>query len=277
MLGDITPQSQDFITVFIDGFPSDYWHLCLTERPAIPIPEKQFNKDDVLGRNGSFYTFYAFENMTLKLTFNYLEDVVDFKAFTQQMPHIRKWLHDGQKLEFSDRPDEYYVIQNAQFNGDVVNDIAEYGEFDVTLILKPFAQIYETEPLIIPIASDGKSATLRFYNNSIEDSLPTIEWESNGQVAITMNDNYSETFKTATNRFTGGTKVRTRFKVDGKTKTFQYLDVNGKWQLAGDFQALAGYPLAKSGANKIEIKNAYQSVNTSDRIYTASILRNMVR
>ncbi|HCR3244377.1 TPA: phage tail protein, partial [Enterococcus faecium] len=136
----------DCIHSIIDGFP-DYLHkLALAERPTIPSPKRQRVETSVLGRLGGLVQDYSFEDMSFTLHYNYLEDAEDHQAFKQSFYIMRHWLNYAKKLEFSDDPNVYYVIQTIDI-GDAENDIVEWGEFDVNITAKPFARVQEDVPI----------------------------------------------------------------------------------------------------------------------------------
>ncbi|MDP8591566.1 phage tail protein, partial [Enterococcus lactis] len=99
---------------------------------------------------------------------NYLEDVEDHQAFKQSFYIMRHWLNYAKKLEFSDDPNVYYVIQTIDI-GDAENDIVEWGEFDVNITAKPFARVQEDVPITV-----DKPQSFSLLNNSLEESFPKI-------------------------------------------------------------------------------------------------------
>ncbi|EOS7873562.1 phage tail protein [Enterococcus hirae] len=158
----------DCIHSIIDGFP-DYLHkLALAERPTIPSPKRQRVETSVLGRLGGLVQDYSFEDMSFTLHYNYLEDVEDHQAFKQSFYIMRHWLNYAKKLEFSDDPNVYYVIQTIDI-GDAENDIVEWGEFDVNITVKPFARVQEDVPITV-----DKPQSFNLLNNSLEESFPKI-------------------------------------------------------------------------------------------------------
>ncbi|HAR0389769.1 TPA: phage tail protein, partial [Enterococcus faecium] len=78
------------------------------------------------------------------------------------------WLNYAKKLEFSDDPNVYYVIQTIDI-GDAENDIVEWGEFDVNITAKPFARVQEDVPITV-----DKPQSFNLLNNSLEESFPKI-------------------------------------------------------------------------------------------------------
>lgn len=257
----------DFITVYIDGFPSTHWRLCISERPSIPIPERQVQVDEVIGRLGAFYTKYGYKDMDVDLTFNFLEDFVDFKSFKQQLPHIRHWLEAGEKLEFSDEPELYYLMRNVRFNGDIDNEVVEFGEFTVTVTLAPFARVYEEEGIhVIPEGTNtNTNLTTTIFNSSIETSYPRFEFDFsmiNQSVTIETSDRdgnitYSFTLldpSSSSNAIPLGSKI----VMDSESKTVYWIrdtqpDVKNyisKYTI-GD----TGFPQLVAGVNIVRVKD----------------------
>ncbi|TKM04822.1 phage tail protein, partial [Enterococcus faecium] len=76
---------------------------------------------------GGLVQDYSFEDMSITLHYNYLEDVEDHQAFKQSFYIMRHWLNYAKKLEFYDDPNVYYVIQTNDI-WDAENDIVESGE-----------------------------------------------------------------------------------------------------------------------------------------------------
>ncbi|MDO2162534.1 hypothetical protein Q2430_27395, partial [Escherichia coli] len=70
----------------------------------------------------------------------------------------------AKKLEFSDDPNVYYVIQTIDI-GDAENDIVEWGDFDVNITAKPFARVQEDVPITV-----DKPQSFNLLNNSLEES-----------------------------------------------------------------------------------------------------------
>jgi phage-related protein len=158
----------DCINSIIDGFP-DYLHkLALAERPAIPSPKRQRVETSVLGRLGGLVQDYSFEDMSFTLQYNYLEEVEDYQAFKQSFYIMRHWLNYAKKLEFSDDPNVYYVVQSIDIS-DAENDIIEWGKFDVNVTVKPFARVQEDLPITV-----NDPGEFDLLNNSLEKSFPKI-------------------------------------------------------------------------------------------------------
>lgn len=272
-----TSITDDRISVIIDGFPSDYWRICLEERPSIPIPVRQVQIDDVLGKMGAFYTKFGYKDMDVDLTFNFLEEVTDFKAWKEQFPHVRKWLTDGKVLEFSDELSNYYLIQNVTFSKDVINDIVEYGEFTVTVTLAPFARVHEDVPINIlenfinpnPVWTTGSVA---IFNASVEQSKPIFYIRSNtGAFNLTVKDiakNKKVIFQAnhqTTNTYT--------YIIDSERKLFYYVDAFGKINNISAYTAIDGFPELAPEENTVDVT----TIDRTKIIYSCEVYRNMLR
>lgn len=127
----------DIKTLFLD----------LAERPKIPTPELDVEHKDIRGRNGSLTKKYAFKDINLPLTFNFLETTQSFK---QAFRTAKLIFFTALTLELDDDPGIYYKIKSVSIS-DADNDIEEYGQFTATFVLAPFA--YERTD-IVPISGN---------------------------------------------------------------------------------------------------------------------------
>lgn len=178
--------NSDCIELYIDSFPASYYRLALAERPNVPTPKRQHETVEVMNRLGALHQHYSYDDMEIDLHFNYLEEVLDFKSFKQQMSNVRHWLHNGAKLELSDEPEIYYLMKHVEIS-DIVNDIIEYGEFTAKVTLAPFGRVHEDAPLTLTADSNKHIATY-IYNDSIEDSLPLIILNGTGDITLSINN-----------------------------------------------------------------------------------------
>lgn len=267
----------DRISVIVDGFPSDYWHICLTERPSIPTPERQVQIDDVLGKMGSFYTKFGYNDMTVDLTFNFLEDVVDYKAWKAQFPYVRKWLSDGNRLEFSDDKSIYYIMRNVIFGKDVLNDMIEYGEFTVSIVLAPFARVKEEPINLLPVNNESTYFQTKVFNASIENSYPTIKaiTENRGFVLSITDKNGIESAISVLPPLAGYPTGLVEYTIDCERKLMYYQHPNtGKQIYFGDVEDGNEFPMLPSGESLITFNG-----NNSNNIKPVKLdlFRNMLR
>lgn len=276
----LTNPKHDAIIVDIDGFPSSHWRICLTERPPIPTPKRQLNVDTVLGKLGAFYTKFGWEDMTAKLTFNFLEDVEDFKSFKQQIPYIRAWLENGKVMQFSDEPNVYYLMRNIVINGDINNEMVEYGEFTVDVTLAPFGRVVED----IPVDLTNRQGAIRTpysimtYNASSETSYPRFEFVANDpNFSLTVRNVLTGEYHSFIVRRTSTSGVPTgdhTYVIDCENKVFYWLDTDGSKHLLTNYSTTDVFPFLTVGENQISMttRDSYEANFKAFNMY-----RNMLR
>jgi phage-related protein len=120
----------------------EQYHMSLTERPAIPTAEQDVEHIIVRGRHGSLTKKYAFNDVTFKPEFNYLESDVPFATAYRT---FKMALFRAQVLEFEDDPGVYRKIKSVSVD-DAGNEDLYYGSFPVTFTLDPF--VYSTDTSI---------------------------------------------------------------------------------------------------------------------------------
>lgn len=234
--------NEDCVALILDDIPSYYWRIGVADRPNVPTPERQAMTTSVLGRLGEYREYFSFNDMELTITLNYLEDVEDFKAFKAQFYSVRKWLLDGQRLSFSDEPDVYYIVKGVSV-GDATNDVIEYGEFDVTFTLAPFARVYEDEPIRLATSATGDVPILV---ETIENSYPLIVFTA----TVTNPEFRINDFGVI--RFTGLT-VNTVYYFDCELQVFYRKESTGNVEMALNVQTIV-YPEFTDGVNQFYSK-----------------------
>lgn len=277
----ITSPKDDSIIVDIDGFPSSHWRICLSERPPIPTPKRQVQIDSVLGKLGGFYTKFGWEDMDVKLTFNFLEDVVEFKSFKQQIPHIRTWLENGKIMQFSDEPETYFIMRNVVFSGDIGNDMVEYGEFDVTVTLAPFGRVVEETPVNI---MNGKSSistpySIMTFNASTETSYPRFVFETTDAAmdlsirnVLTGDTNRIRISRQANSGVPAG---RATYVIDCELKLVYWLDTDGVKHLMTNYTTDSEFPMLTVGENQISLTGI--DIGSEASFSKFDMYRNMLR
>lgn len=235
--------NDDCVTVVIDGFPAYYWKLSVKDRPAITSPDKQIETTQILGHMGDFYEVFAYQDMETEISFNYLEDVEDYKAFKAQFYNIRQWLYSGKQLIISDEPNIYYIIKNVVL-GEALNDMVEYGEFSATFTLAPFGRIIDDNP--ITFASQQLN-DVQLLIETAETCFPKVEFTaSTGVSEFRINDTMV--------RFKGLT-VGKRYAYDSDLKSFYEIDANGNFiEQASKVQTLV-FPTFEDGVNLFYCKD----------------------
>ena len=161
------------LELIIDDISSEDYGLCLTERPIIPTPIRDVEQINVRGRNGSLTRKYGYLDIDIPVRLNLMTD-----ALKGDVRALKPWLLNGAKLQLSD-DSVYYVINNTVV-GDIENEIAEYGVFDVVFNCKPFA----IEDIIFP-AITVKGATV--YNPGTATADPYIKVTGSGSITLTIN------------------------------------------------------------------------------------------
>lgn len=204
--------TDDCITMILDGVPAFYWRLGLAERPHIPTPERQGVVTEIMGRLGQYREHFSFNDMDIEVKMNYLEDVVDFNSFKTQFYTIRKWLLEGKRLSFSDEPHIYYLVKAVAI-GDALNDMVEYGEFDVKLTVAPFGRVYEDSPIQM---KNSPTTDTPFLVETLENSYPLIEFRPTSSTPeFRINDTLI--------RFVDLSVTKTYY-LDSELKVFYYVD-----------------------------------------------------
>lgn len=225
----------DIIEVIIDSISCQSYRLCVVDRPPVPSPKLKYTEINVKGRNGSYYEKYGYEDIEYQLTFNYLEEP-ETGTFKLQMRKIRQWLYMADRLELSDEPDVYYEVKKVEI-GDAENDIVEFGFFEVTFTLAPFAKIIENSP--IEYAKTASNLEVVFDNRSIVNSEPKIIIYGSGDCTVTINAGESI-------KFTG---IDGSIIIDCERKLTYKTDANGAHMNQSSKQSSNAYPELKPGDN----------------------------
>ena len=160
------------LELIIDDISSEDYGLCLMERPIIPTPIRDVEQINVRGRNGSLTRKYGYLDIDIPVRLNLMTD-----ALKGDVRALKPWLLNGTKFQLSD-DSVYYVINNVVM-GDVENEIAEYGLFDITFNCKPFA--YED------ISPFTLTASGTVYNPGTEKALPYIKVTGSGAITLDIN------------------------------------------------------------------------------------------
>lgn len=176
--------------VNLDGVNISKYKLSVTDRPPVPTPEQDVEHKEIRGRHGSLTKKYAFKDIEYKLTFNFLED----SAFKQAFRVAKLAFFNAKKLSFDDDPGIYYKIKSLTID-DADNDVEEYGQFDVTFTLDPFAYEetrtqtitaattlnnagYESEPYIKAYAAGTGNIYIGSQTITVTNINGTIEIDS---------------------------------------------------------------------------------------------------
>lgn len=226
------------VKTFIDGTNIAALDLALVNRPKIPTAKRDVEATAVKGSlHGSRYTKYGYEDVPLTLSFNYLEEHVPFK---RAYPKIKQMLTAATRLRFSDDDGAYRKVKNVTI-GDAENDIAEYGAFDVDLVLDPL--YYMPSSLVTLTKAD------RIYNSGTEVSEPYIKIVGNGDITLTIN-NEAFVFK----------GVKDFIELDCYTMNAYKTDTDGVLSNANTQMMTPYFPVLQPGWNTFDWMGTVNSV-----------------
>lgn len=232
----------DIIEAIIDNVSCRSYRLCVVGRPKVPSPKLKYQQHDVYGHNGAYYDKNGYEDVPYTLTFNYLEEP-EVGTFKYQMRKIRQWLYKAERLELSDEPDIFYTIKKVEI-GDAENDIVEFGYFDVTFTLAPFAKVIENSPLEYTKGTENLEVV--FDNRSIINSEPKIILYGSGDCTVYLNS--GEAF--------GFTAIDESITIDSERKLTYKTDSNGAHMNQSAKQSSNAYPELVAGDNTLVVVGA---------------------
>lgn len=149
------------------------FELGLVERPVIPVAKRKLEKIDVPGRHGSLTKKGEFEDVSFTVKFNLLERV-NIKPLVRR---IKGWLLQAKTLSFTDDEEIYRKVKHVEI-GDIVNEIEEYGMFDVTFTTAPFEYAI-CQPIEI-------TRPITLFNPGTFESLPKLTVYGTGDITITV-------------------------------------------------------------------------------------------
>lgn len=219
----------------LDDESSCQFNICMAERPIIPTPKQIVETYQIPGRHGSLTRLGAFEDITLPVPFNLLEN----ENVKQKLRMFKGWLFSNKKkLRFSD-DDVYYKIKHVEV-GDIDNQIAEYGYFTVTFLLDPF-QYVMTPPINSFIGGS-------LLNIGTKEAEPRITIYGSGDINLIVND------KTLQLKDVNGFIV-----IDSELKLIYKEAENLSEKTIGEF------PLFKTGNNEIKWTGTVSKVSIEPR------------
>ncbi|HJF88182.1 MAG TPA: phage tail family protein [Companilactobacillus farciminis] len=219
----------------IDGVYDSDMLLAVEDRPALSNPNYEFESDYVDGRNGSLSRLKYIKDVTQKVKFNMLEDF----NVKEKLRHIKSWLFNCKKIRFDD--DIVYRKVKYVEIGDIDNEIAEYGSFEVSFVCDPFE--YHVGNDEVTIVKDGI-----IFNRGTIYSLPKLEIMGSGEGVVTINDQAIELNLTVEHAY-----------IDSEIQEIYKDDTNLGLSMVGDF------PRLKPGQNDIEISGDFDTVKFNVR------------
>ncbi|SHJ63926.1 putative phage tail component, N-terminal domain-containing protein [Clostridium amylolyticum] len=196
--------------------------ICSVERPAIPSAEQTLKIYEVDGRDGSLTEKGNWRDIELPINFNLLDE----ENIRMKMRKFKALLINAKKLVLEEEPDVFYKIKFVKM-GDIVNEIAEHGEFQLTFRLEPFAYMDFTDTIYLT-----NQATI--FNPGTYFSEPVITLYGSGNINLTIGET-NLILKEVANFITINTPLKSAYK--------EQLPLNNK--------ILGNFPVLNPGDNKI--------------------------
>ncbi|EOZ4955632.1 phage tail domain-containing protein [Streptococcus pyogenes] len=171
------------LDAIIDDFKLSDFGISLAKRPVIPIAEQEVIYHEGIDElDGALTEYGSLKNRTFDLLCNMLEDVPILAIIRQ---FRAKLLKDKEyTLSLSDDLGYYYLVKHFKL-GNIESEIAEHGEFKISVTADPYD--YKVEPIeIIGINS------LTVENKGTALALPVIKITGLGTVSLNVG-NYSLT------------------------------------------------------------------------------------
>ena len=145
----------------LDGNDIELLNLCLEGRPQITSPESKTVEYDLDGGfNGNVFVDTGWNNLSIKVRFNYLE-VSSTVTFREQFAMYRSRFYSAKTLEFNDQPDVIYTVKTVRI-GDALNDFVDYGSFEIEFICEPFG-IKTSAPIVITATTNTLQNNTGWY------------------------------------------------------------------------------------------------------------------
>lgn len=163
--------------IYINDIADFEYDLCMVDRPSIPTPNRNIEYYEIEGRHGTLHEKKTFSDVELTVTFNLLSEENIKKSIRQ----IKAWLLSADTIYFSDEDDVYYIVKNTVI-GDIENEIEEYGEFEVTFTLDPFAYAKYS---LTSVTNQSK----KIINPGTFESEPIMKVYGVGNITLTVNSN----------------------------------------------------------------------------------------
>lgn len=162
-------------SIVIDNTQDTDMLLAVSDRPEVSSPEFDYESDYVDGRDGSLNRLKYIKDVEQKVSFNILENF----NIKSQLRFIKSWLFNCKEFYFTDD----FVYRKVKYTkiGDIKNEIADYGEFDVTFVCDPFEYSLDEPKITV-------SQKAEINNKGTYYSLPTIRMLGKGRGTLTIND-----------------------------------------------------------------------------------------
>lgn len=137
---------------FVDKFRgeplgiSEQFGITLKERPSIPTAELRYDTNKIQGMAGDHATEDDYENVEIILAFNYINSEANARETYNAVSNYLATMKPGIRVRFSDDTDgTFRVLARKPLIEELNNDLYNWGDFEIILILKPFRYIEEKE------------------------------------------------------------------------------------------------------------------------------------
>jgi predicted phage tail component-like protein len=201
--------------------------LIMKDRPNIPIPQRQYNKITVPGRNGYLIEdLGCYSDITITVNFSLLVKPSSYDDFNMNTMEIKDWLCNitDYILRFVDEDyDNCYHVKYIECDA-IERKLEQLGYFSIKFICDPFLYDYSscTQPMII------NRSPLTLYNNSSYFSAPYFKIYGSGNITLKVND--------TTISFSN---VSEYIEIDSEMMNCYKGTLNCNNQMTGDFPMLA--------------------------------------
>lgn len=136
---------------FVDGYRVNPVGLCerfditLRERPNIPTAKMRYDVDTIHGVAGDYALEDNYENVEITLSFNYISQGNGRQTYNAVSNYLSA-LEPGTRLRFSDDKDNIYrELARRPIIEELNNDLYNWGDFEVVLVLRPFRYVEQKE------------------------------------------------------------------------------------------------------------------------------------
>jgi len=163
--------------VIIDGVVTDDFGVYVKDRPEVPTAERDIQRIDIRGRNGSLTKVYGYKDVEYTITMHMYED--DGGGFMKPFRLIKPKILNAKTLQFADDLSVYRKIKSVSIL-DTYNPTKEFGRFAVNFVLDPF--MYEVDN---PTEIITSRTTI---NNPGYEAEPVMTAHCNGTGNIYIND-----------------------------------------------------------------------------------------
>lgn len=124
---------------------SEQFNVTLAERPNIPTAELRYDNETVHGKPGDQFIEDNYDNIEIELYFNYISSNNARETYHSLTNSLAR-MTEGTRLRFSDDDDgTFRELARKPIVEPLNNDLYNWGDFVITLVLKPFRHIEQGE------------------------------------------------------------------------------------------------------------------------------------